>query len=39
LSSLTAIYDTDAVMLDAALSHVTRLRATVYTGGNGVSII
>jgi len=39
LSSLTAIYDTDAVVLDAAVSRVTRLTATVCTGGNGVSII
>ena len=48
LSTLTAIYDTyavmleydtDAVVLDAAVSHVTRLTATVCTGGNGVSII
>jgi len=36
LSTVTAIYDTDAVVLDAAVSHVTRLTATVYTGGNGV---
>ena len=36
LSSLAAIYDTDAVVLDAAVSHVTRLTATVCTGGNGV---
>jgi len=39
LSSLTAIYDTDAVMLDAAVSHVTRLTATMCTGGNGSSVI
>jgi len=30
LSSLTAIYDTDAVMLDAAVSHVTRLTAIAH---------
>jgi len=39
LSSLTAIYDTDASVLDAAVSHVTRLTATVCTGGNGISVI
>jgi len=39
LSTLTAICDTDAVVLDAAVSHVTRLTATVCTRGNGVSII
>jgi len=39
LSSLTAVYDTDAVVLDAAVSRVTRLTATVYTGDNGVSMI
>jgi len=31
--------DMDAVVLDAAVSHVTRLTATVCTGGNGVCII
>jgi len=30
LSSLTAVYDTDAAVLDAAVSHVTRLTATVH---------
>jgi len=39
LSSLTAVYDTDAAVLDAAVSHVTRLTATVCTGGNGISVI
>ena len=39
LSTLTAIYHTDAVVLDAAVSHVTRLTATVCSRGNGVSII
>ena len=39
LSSLTAIYDTDAVMLGVAVSHVTRLTATVSTGRNGMYII
>jgi len=39
LFTLTAIYDTDAVMLDAAVSHVTRLTATVFTGRNGMYII
>ena len=39
LSTVTAIYDTDAVVLDAAVSHVTRLTATVCTGRNGMYII
>ena len=39
LSSLTAVYDTDAAVVDAAVSHVTRLTATVCTGGNGISVI
>jgi len=39
LSTLTAIYDTYAVMLDAAVRHVTRLTATVCTGLNGMYII
>ena len=30
LSTLTAIYDTDAVVLDAAVSHVTRLSQCVH---------
>ena len=30
LSSLTAVYDTDAAVLDAAVSHVTRFTATVH---------
>ena len=39
LSSLTAVYDTDAAVLDAAVSHVTCLTATVCTGRNGMYII